>query len=283
MAQRKQSDSERAARLASAPARREVTQYPPISRIILPVEPEQGLQFEAHIDHPVADWVDLDPRAWSECRPDGTRVLRADHFRYDKLVGDAVRARILKDNAEEVGPCAPARNSHPLVVLLESPHKLEYSNDFDLFEAQSPLNRPFSRSKMRNQLKRLTKAAGLRWADLRSKDVALVNPVPFQASMHRFFPRKKGLNKAIRDQVWCALFHQVPWFKISLCVRLCEYAPVLILNGCTKKLQDDVHDLLRTLPFRTERVTNHPSMWSKNDRLLGVGEVRVKASPCEKV
>jgi hypothetical protein len=111
------------------------------------VEPEQGCHFQVQIDQPVADWAKLNTKAWAERRPDGTYVLRADHFRYDKLVGDAVRARIQENGPVEVGPYAPTQFSQPLVVLLESPHKCEYSDDLDLFKAMSPLNNPNSRKK----------------------------------------------------------------------------------------------------------------------------------------
>lgn len=254
-----------------------------MQRIILPVEPEPGSTSQVVISNPVKDWAKLNPKAWAKRSTDGTYVLRADHFHHSKLVSDAVRARVQGDGLEEIEPYAPRPGSAPLIVLLESPHKNEYSKDIEEFAPQWPLNGESSRKKMQRHLRRLTEAAGFTWADIQSKEVTLVNPVPLQTSMHRFFPHKEGLHKTLRDQVWCALFSQTRYFKLSLQLRIDQYAPFLILNACTKNLQDEVHKVLTRLPYQSERISNHPSMWFSRDRLLRPDEVRVLKSPCTEV
>jgi hypothetical protein len=67
----------------------------------------------------------------------------------------------------------------------------------------------------------------------------------------------------VRDEVWRWLY-KLPAVHCDFTVRLEQYRPGLVLNGCTAELWPAVTRTLRLLKFKSMVVkTDHPSSWWK--------------------
>ncbi|WP_147448961.1 hypothetical protein [Corallococcus terminator] len=175
-----------------------------------------------------------------------------------------------------------------IVVLLESPHAHEYSEQF---EPIGPLKNPTSEARLLCFLHRLLSDAESP-DDEEERDVVLCNPIQWQTSIFRLLPpcKQVGLQDAIRNTVWKALWtyknqHGQFVFQREFIDRLTRYGPCLILNACTggtskngpKKLVQELltatfrrHPLpriFRRQPLPLRMVSAHPSAWNSNTKI----------------
>ncbi|BBE30556.1 hypothetical protein OSSY52_06970 [Tepiditoga spiralis] len=153
----------------------------------------------------------------------------------------------------------PLDIKNSIILLLESPHKDEYqkNNFIPIAPAQGATGRAIEKFKDRNSsktLKYLTIEDLLKKTNIIEKSpILLVNPVQYQASLGSF---TKKLNKNLRNNLWKSLFNEL---KNDFISRITIYKPLLIINGCTNDLKDEVNNCINT-----NKIINvpHPYNWS---------------------
>ena len=201
---------------------------------------------------------------------DNAVVLPPDQFLWKKRVPDAVvgvwRDGSLITVAEKV---TDSRSPKPgcIVITLESPHRSEYS--LMGFIPRMPLSDPQSKSHLYQFLPDLIRDIG---GLPDGTEVVLCNPVPYQASLDRIMKAGTGVQKAVRNAVWRALFRG--GFRRDFVGRLCQYKPSVVINACTRDLRRDVTLALQGIcdieSFRNTLIFNcshHPCVWLRKPTL----------------
>ena len=177
-----------------------------------------------------------------------------------------------------------------IVLLLESPHEEEYTNDekvYDIASPQVPARGATGRhidqclGTVLSGIRDRHIAAGFNEAELivPGRHIIISNPIQFQTSLHAIHEKSlqqdNGKWARLRNYVWRTLWAE-PHIQRCFRERLLTYRPSLIINACTgawgcggndpKRLVNDfVHDLaeLRNVP-RYE--TYHPALkWNRRD------------------
>lgn len=157
-----------------------------------------------------------------------------------------------------------------IVLLLESPHKLEYDykNNFSVKGPAQGRTGQLIESKIMEILKNI---------DLPKNEelkIILVNPIPYQTSLHYLHrgSLSKSYFKHLRDIVWLNLWENESTFKNELEKLLFKLKPLVILNACTKELKDPLNVFLINKGWKDKVfLTNHPSNWWKEikcDKLI---------------
>jgi hypothetical protein len=167
------------------------------------------------------------------------------------------------------------RAEHPtIVVLLESPHRDEYTRDDSRFKPIAPAQGDTG-TRFR---KRLPDVINEAWKQLKvthklasTYSIILANPIQWQASLARYYSEE--LKKSVRNRVWKCLWNYKDgedlivqrYFKD----RLREYKPRLIINACTANLSSNIDSyFLRSKESQDSILDNcrvvrtyHPSSW----------------------
>ncbi|MBP8232111.1 MAG: hypothetical protein KAY22_07385 [Rhizorhabdus sp.] len=182
--------------------------------------------------------------------------LPPSHFHYSKRVLDVVRM----NGGKTVSVESMAGKLRGCVVLVvESPHKDEYSRQGSVWIPGEPLTG--ARSKLDQYLPDAINCAGPSFSD---KNVVLCNPVQLQASLAELMQNKAiGLQRDIRNLVWRRLF-RIPAIKCDFKDRIQSYQPSLILVGTTGELAGPVFTALRGIGAMVRQVSPHPSWWSNS-------------------
>lgn len=145
------------------------------------------------------------------------------------------------------------------VVVLESPHRDEYSATFSPL---GPLQNRESRKRFYRHIRSLCREIGGLTTGV---EIVLCNPVPYQASLARMMNDDAGMQSAVRNAVWRGLFRQ--GFKQELESRLHAYQPGVVINACTFDLRKEVGTALKqylrqaTRKFRLFTCNRHPCIW----------------------
>lgn len=205
---------------------------------------------------------------WARLRPEfvAREVIGIpdEQFRYDRAVADELRFRYVGGqltSPQQVWPSRPGA----VIVILESPHQWEYTSDY---QPLGPLQKPASKTRLRNQLPRLIQEAG----GIEDADIVLCNPIQFQTSLHRLMlPGQPGVQSTVRDAVWKALYsahhNGVRVFEQHFIERIRMYDPDLVINACTAGVKAMVTETLDGLPYRVCGVSQHPSYWGSHTHL----------------
>ncbi|HOQ81049.1 MAG TPA: hypothetical protein PLH63_08275, partial [Candidatus Cloacimonadota bacterium] len=186
------------------------------------------------------------------------KIEKSKMFHYDKAVKDDTLCLIKKENGyteitEDVNPYYKT-----IVVLLESPHKAEYTEDFAPIR---PLNSNDPRVKLKKALKDIINSDN----DLSDGlyRILLVNPIQFQTSMYEIFglPVQGRTGKKIRDKVWDTLW-KLDSIKDCLSDRLkkLELDLKMIIISTTKQFRPEIRTFLndRFKHIKTKEI-HHPS------------------------
>lgn len=191
----------------------------------------------------------------------GNIVVPPDQLLWDKRVLDEV-AYVWKGNIlVPVGTTVEVRLPKPgcLVVSLESPHRCEYSLDF---EPEGPLRDEGSRHNFIIFLPDLIrKIKGI----AEDTEIVLCNPVPYQASLARLMDEASGIHETTRNVMWRGLFRG--GFREDFLARLELYRPSVVLQACTYGLKNECLKAIKELhqrqgvnAFRLYS-TQHPCWW----------------------
>jgi hypothetical protein len=147
-----------------------------------------------------------------------------------------------------------------IAVLLESPHEQEYDADFNpLGPARGPTGASFHRYFTSHVLPMLFRAGLTLDHRPGGYHIFLVNPVPYQASLRHLL--NEG-SEPLKNAVWKKLWTHC---KDNFMDRLGEYAPKIILNGCTADAKALVAEAVKEHEKQHGKVQHynvaHPSQW----------------------
>lgn len=230
-------------------------------RVVIPVELSRGRPFTVTIESTSAQWEAIRP----EFREGQVISIPPNQFHYSRAVKDELRF-VWRDG--ELYPPGGQRRILPgaVVIILESPHQFEYT---PFYMPIAPLQKPASKTRLRNQLPRLLSEVGIRMGD-----IVLANPIQFQTSLHRLLQPayQSGVQAALRDAVWKGLYlAEVNGERVveaEFRERIRRYQPSLIINACTAGVRGLVAETFCSMPYKVMGVNHHPSYWSRTTRLV---------------
>jgi hypothetical protein len=160
-------------------------------------------------------------------------------------------------------------NSIPaVVIIIESPHKEEYSYKGDLAPIAPAQGKTGEKiNDLFEELFNKQIANELAEYAIEEFNVIICNPVQFQTSL--FFAHGHPLTRpgvaSIRDRVWRALM-AYDHFK----TRLITYKPKIIINACTAKLKGEINRIIRETKELDAGLfywaDSHPCMWHSNTK-----------------
>lgn len=131
-----------------------------------------------------------------------------------------------------------------IILLLESPHRSEYSSDNNILEPKAPAQGQ-SGSIIEKDLELHIKYAIAKSILPDGKyPLIIVNPIQWQTSLGFFY--KESLNKAIRNRTWKVLWDKKV-VRSDFINRVEAYRPVLVINACTGKNDGSVYRPQNTL------------------------------------
>ncbi|ATB28290.1 hypothetical protein MEBOL_001736 [Melittangium boletus DSM 14713] len=164
-----------------------------------------------------------------------------------------------------------------IVLLLESPHRDEYEHQtrrqgrIGTFRPREPLwGKRANLSFLPDLLACIQNMRRAVVPALTEVPLTLCNPVPLQTSLHRLYAsRRDGLKAHIRTVVWKQLFG-LRVIEQNFGIRLRRYRPLLILDGCTKPLSDQLMQTFTNLGLTRHKIVKvrHPSYWDAIDDLI---------------
>ncbi|WP_020564291.1 hypothetical protein [Methylosarcina fibrata] len=150
----------------------------------------------------------------------------------------------------------PKRRPNQILLLLESPHKDEYSAQVAAGPALGASGRNIFVYFPTHVLPILM-SLGLVLDRDHDYSFCLVNPVQYQASLVDI--HKESLVKNLRDKVWMALW---PECREEFIDRLERYQPAILVNGCTSTVKAELRGLLSSLESAAQRFeVTHPAAW----------------------
>lgn len=149
----------------------------------------------------------------------------------------------------------PRDSKNNIVLLLESPHKDEYSPSGALGPALGASGKNIAQFFAGHAIP-ILHHMGLTLDEAKVYSFCIVNPIPYQTSLVDI--HKEGLIKSIRDKVWSALWDECRSDCIS---RLSAYRPSVILNGCTSSLKPLLFEVVSSLKEAQRFNVTHPSSW----------------------
>jgi len=183
-----------------------------------------------------------------------TIIVNEIFFSESTRVKDCIRRLHIDPYLNKSDILLPSSN-HPVenstVLILESPHKDEYTDDFQ-------------------QLTPANGISGVRIYNFRKRifpdelgEIIICNPVQWQASLYALH-NKSMYNytfKKLKNDVWSFLWNES---KIEFIDRLKKYNPQIIINSCTSSLKKKVQDEINKY-FQEKQLykTYHPARWSK--------------------
>jgi hypothetical protein len=153
-------------------------------------------------------------------------------------------------------------NIASIVLLLESPHKDEYSEDFKPIGPAQGL----TGDKIDSML---LKIMNLNFDEFKLDEkkyrIILMNPVPYQTSLNYLFKNKsEKINKSVRNKVWKKLWENIE-LQDEFKNQISDLKPELIFNACTSELKPNISKFLKTIESLNKTIIfeiNHPSSWN---------------------
>jgi hypothetical protein len=152
-----------------------------------------------------------------------------------------------------------------IMLVAESPHIHEFKGQRPV----APLRNPATRARLRKHLPRLIAAASaaLRLR-LQRADVALANPVQFQASLHHLMSNPAiPLQACVRDAVWKEMFAREE-VRCDFRNRIRAAAPAMIIVATTSGVRSALLRFVNDLAIPYAVVNRHPSSWNRGTRVL---------------
>lgn len=156
-----------------------------------------------------------------------------------------------------------ARPGPKIVLILESPHRDEYDDNFMPLRPARGKTGSGIHCFLASHVLPLLLHFGLELDNDQKYEVYLVNPVPYQASL-QYLQRSGGSVKqreALKSAVWWKLWDRC---KSDFERRLHDYRPQIVLNGCTSEFKDAVGGIVRKLEGVQHFHVTHPSRWQSD-------------------
>lgn len=136
-----------------------------------------------------------------------------------------------------------------VVLILESPHKEEYDENFNpirIANGSTGVN-------IKNHILRLLKMLDNK---TRYFEVTILNPVPYQTSLN-YFTKSKKINAMTRNQFWFFCWWNMDC-REKFIKRIKKEKYDIIINACTKDLRHYISDSLKEI-VPIENTVAHPS------------------------
>ena len=161
-----------------------------------------------------------------------------------------------------------------IVIIVESPHKDEYNYETNraIAKAQGSTGRLIEKHLLS---KIITKNLHLFNLNSDAYTVLIINPIPFQTSLHFLHKQKlSGKNDyaQLRNTVWEKLWVNEVTYSDNLNTTLININPSLILNCCTKDLKHFVNESISKLANLKFQL-GHPSSWFINANKIIATEI----------
>lgn len=186
------------------------------------------------------------------------------------------------------------RKRPSIVLIIESPHRHEYDYD-EGFKPKGPAQGPTGK-KIHELLCEMLQRANVLDLPVGDYDLLIVNPVQFQASLHRLHGKSLNGNSVVqglRDRSWRAIYKLE---RQNFLKRMNRYRPYAVLMACTNELQEDLRSevvqwarswqkFVPRVPARPLlfEFSAHPQNWKRGGTTLQpVGEAE-KQQPAERV
>lgn len=209
-------------------------------------------------------------------RNNGKYSIPKELFRCDKKVYDEIRYKIEIENgivrkkkiekyiSSKVDIDDDYKSYKRIVVIIESPHKDEYDDNFN---PKGPAQGKTGDMIEKNidQILELFKGEDENVEN--SKYILIIsNPVQFQASLGSFYDN--GLHKSIRNNIWSELYKI---YKDDFVKRLEEYEPNYILNATTFGRKYRINKAIRIVKssenskIQKVKESYHPAAWNDGE------------------
>lgn len=148
-----------------------------------------------------------------------------------------------------------------IVIILESPHRDEYDNDFNPIVPANGRTGKIMKSKIEDIFKNLTDAEG---SILKNEEyrVIIVNPIPYQTSLYELY--KERIVKGLRNEVWLACWNNITNIKKDFSKTITDISPIVVLNCCTDFLKSQVTTELNAMNLKEviRYKAQHPCRWN---------------------
>lgn len=201
----------------------------------------------------------------------GIYCIPKELFSEDKKVSDEIRyeievknknvsTKLIKKSIDpKIGTDVKYKDYKRIVIIIESPHRDEYDDDFKPIGPAQGKTGDMIKSNIENIIKLFNITDG--------KYILIIsNPVQFQASLGSFYDN--GLHKSIRNNVWSALYKIC---KEDFIKRLEIYEPDYILNATTAGRKYRVNKAIKTVKSignkknQELKESYHPSFWNNGE------------------
>jgi len=192
-----------------------------------------------------------------------------------KKIKDETLERIVFKRPDKEFCCSRFMDKNPsekdensIVLILESPHKDEFDENFDPIAPAQGSTGLAIKNKINVVLMEIEQKESLKFnfEDGIEYRLIIANPVPYQTSLWHFHQQSLSISKykTIRDNVWKGIWN-LPIIKNDFEERLKSYNPKLIINACTSKLTSEIDTFLIDTFLTTKLVsTYHPAVnWNK--------------------
>lgn len=185
-------------------------------------------------------------------------VYNADKWILTKPCGNPIDA---KNVSECDRPITNTEEANNILVILESPHKDEYDENFKpIAPANGATGKNFSKYFI-SQVLPILSSLGLTLCNKKTYSICFVNPVPFQASLYEIITEESNSN--LTEKIWRKLFDKC---ENDFKTRVQRYCPIVIINSCTTGVNARVKGCIKKVNFTTVVQgygTTHPSAWKK--------------------
>lgn len=123
-------------------------------------------------------------------------------------------------------------NKPVILLILESPHKDEYDDDFNPIAPANGATGAEIQIKIRKVLEEIVLNHNVQLKD-KTYYLIISNPVPYQTSLNYFHKQSlDGIYKTLRNKVWGALW-SIKSIQDDFEKKILDYDPDLIINACT--------------------------------------------------
>lgn len=194
-----------------------------------------------------------------------TFEITNNHYKIELKKGN-IQDRLQQSNFSDYNIDNYSENPS-IVIILESPHKDEYTIDFI---PKAPAQGETGMQMCLKLEKILSNNDLLNFKD-NKYNIYIVNPIPFQTSLHFLHGQavSKKLNneskkeyETLRDDVWKKIWI-IESIKKDFTKRIKLYNPEIIINACTKGVTDCIEKkLLKNFANKKYFKICHPSSWS---------------------
>jgi hypothetical protein len=182
---------------------------------------------------------------------------------YDRKVEKLTIVKKIKESKFNDCPSFDAIGTKVILLLLESPHKDEYSRKHTKPDDLNPIApaQNITGDNIKNNIHKLLEKIALPDSFY---SLIVANPIAYVCSLGVFQQDNEELNETVRDNIWKAIWkikdNDSYVFQEEFINRCSNYQPEYIINCCTDGLQKNVTEVLFNNGFSHNLYTAyHPS------------------------